>query len=106
MDFLDRLKLGARLAAGFGLVLALMVATIALAVTRFTGLSEISDRIASKEWVNAQAVHLIDAATRTNARMTMELFFTSDKDRISRIHETLESNRTKVDNALQSLDKL
>jgi hypothetical protein len=30
------LKLGARLAAGFGLVFALMVATIALAVARFT----------------------------------------------------------------------
>jgi methyl-accepting chemotaxis protein len=106
MDFLDRLKLGARLAAGFGLVFALMVAMIALAVARLTGLSEISDRIAGKEWVKAQAVHVIDAATRTNARMTMELFFTSDKDRINRIHETLESNRTKVDNALESLDRL
>ena len=106
MDFLGRLKLGARLAAGFGVVFALMVAMIALAIARFTGLSEISDRIASKEWVKAQAVHVIDAATRTNARMTMELFFTSDTDRIGRIHETLESNRTKVDNALESLDRL
>jgi len=106
MDFIDRLRLDARLAAGFGLMFALIVVTIAVAMARFTGLSQIGDRIASKEWVKTQAVHVIDAGTRTNARLTMELFFTSDKDRISRIHETLESNRTKAENALESLDRL
>ena len=106
MNLLGRLKLAERLAAGFGLVFALMIVMIALAIARFTGLSEVSDRIVSKDWVKAQAIHAIDTATRTNARMTMELFFTSDRDRIAWIHDNLESNRTRGENALESLDRL
>jgi methyl-accepting chemotaxis protein len=106
MNLLGRLKLGERLAAGFGLVFALMIVMIVLAIARFTGLSEVSDRIVSKDWVKAQAIHAIDTATRTNARMTMELFFTSDRDRIAWIHDNLESNRTRAEDALESLDRL
>jgi methyl-accepting chemotaxis protein len=106
MNFLGRLKLGARLGMGFGLVFALLIIIVVLAFTRSMFLGEITDKLVNKDWLKAQSVHEVDAITRSNARLTMELFLTNDKDQIARIHEAIESNKAKVKGALERLDLL
>ena len=105
MNFLGRLRLGARLGLGFGLVLALLIIIVAVAFTGSMVLGAITDKLVNEDWAKAQSVHEIDAITRNNARMTMELFLTSDKDQIARIHQAIESNKEKVGAALERLDR-
>jgi methyl-accepting chemotaxis protein len=104
MNFIGRLKLGARLGLGFGLVFAFLIIIVALAFTRAMALGEIADKLVNQDWVKAQSVHEIEAITRNNARMTMELFLTNDKDQIARIHQAMESNREKVEAMLGRLE--
>jgi methyl-accepting chemotaxis protein len=105
MNFLGRLKLGARLGLGFGLVLALLIVIVGVAFTGSMVLGAITDKLVNEDWAKAQSVHEIDAITRNNARMTMELFLTSDKDQIARIHQAMESNREKVEGMLERLER-
>ncbi|CAB3790050.1 methyl-accepting chemotaxis protein [Pararobbsia alpina] len=103
---LTNMKIGARLGVGFGLVMALMVALIAVGLIRLTSISDINDRIVGKDWVKTGAAQTINAMTRDNARRTMELFTTSDKNKVSRIYQSIDGNKKTIDEALETLDKL
>jgi methyl-accepting chemotaxis protein len=106
MKSLGQLKLGVRLGLGFGFVLALLFLIVALGIASLMRLGGVTDDFVNKDWVKAQSVHQIDAAARSNARMTMELFLTSDKDQMGRIHQAMESNVVKVEGLLGQLDQL
>ncbi|SCK17020.1 methyl-accepting chemotaxis protein [Variovorax sp. HW608] len=103
---LSSMKIGARLGVGFGLVLSLMVALIVVGLVRFANIDDINDKIISQDWVKAEAAQTINARTRANARRTMELFVTSDKDQVNRIHRQIDANKKAIDGALETLDKL
>ncbi len=106
MNFIKNLKIGARLGLGFGLVLLLMGAMIALALTRLSAIGDEADKILEKDWVKAGAAATLNATTRANAQRTMELFFTTDRDRLARLHERIAANKETVTAALATLDRL
>src|SRR5437868_3817686 len=106
MNFLSNAKLGTRLGVGFAAVLALMVLMITLAVIRFDRIGESSEKIIRKDWVKADAIATVNATTRANARRTMELFFATDKAQLERIRESIAANKTKISEALATLESL
>jgi methyl-accepting chemotaxis protein len=103
---LTNMKIGARLGVGFGLVMVLMVTLIVVGLIRLAGIGKINDRIIDKDWVKTDAAQTINAVTRTNARRTMELFITSDNDKVSSIYQSIDANKKTIDKALETLDKL
>jgi methyl-accepting chemotaxis protein len=103
---LTNLKIGARLGVGFGLVMTLMVVLIAVGLLRLASIGRIDERIIDKDWVMSDAVQTINATTRTNARRTMELFITTDKDKLAVIHQSIDDNKKTIDDALATLDTL
>ncbi|MFT0172205.1 methyl-accepting chemotaxis protein [Paraburkholderia mimosarum] len=99
-------RIGIRLGASFGLVLMLMTLLIVVGLSRMTSIGKINDSIIHKEWVKADAAQTINAMTRANARRTMELFITSDKDNTASIYQKIEDNKKTIGNALETLDQL
>jgi methyl-accepting chemotaxis protein len=103
---LTNLKMGARLGVGFGLVMALMVALIAVGLLRLASIGRIDDRIIDRDWAMSDAVQTVNATTRANARRTLELFITTDKDKLAVIHQSIDANKKIIDEALATLDTL
>jgi len=103
---LTNMKIGARLGVGFGLVMLPMVTLIVVGIIRLAGIGEINDRIIDTDWVETDAAQTINAMTRANAQRTMELFITSDKDKVSEIYQSIDANKKTIDEALDTLDKL
>jgi methyl-accepting chemotaxis protein len=106
MNFIKNLKIGARLGLGFGLVLLLMGAMITLAVTRFAAIGEETDKILEKDWVKADAAATLNATTRANAQRTMELFFTTDPERLATLHQLIDANKQTVSESIATLERL
>jgi methyl-accepting chemotaxis protein len=105
MNFFRRLKLSARLGLGFGFVFVLLIAIVAVAFTGSMLLGGATDKLVNQDWVKAESVHEIDVTTRSNARLTIELFLTNDKDQIARIRQAMEANRVKVEGMLERLER-
>jgi methyl-accepting chemotaxis protein len=98
------MKIGARLATGFGLVMLLMAALLIIGLTRLTGIASITDKIIEKEWVKVEAANTINALTRANAQRTMELFIATDKEEVSKIYQGIDGNKKRITEALGTLD--
>ncbi|HKR38301.1 MAG TPA: methyl-accepting chemotaxis protein [Paraburkholderia sp.] len=99
-------KIGMRLGASFGLVLMLMAMLIVVGLNQMTNIREINDDIIHKRWVKSDAVQTVNLMTRANARRTMELFITSDRDKTAFIYQEIAANRKTIDEALGTLDRL
>jgi methyl-accepting chemotaxis protein len=100
------MKVGTRLSVGFGLVLSMSVIIIAIAIIRFSSIGEINDKIIEKDWVKADATNTINTLTRDNARRTMELLIVTDQAQLPKIRERIQANKTKISEALDTLEKL
>jgi len=75
MNILSNLRIGTRLAGGFGLVLLLLLGLVALATQALYESEEAGDRLIDQEWTQAEAMSELDEASRGNALATAELFF-------------------------------
>jgi methyl-accepting chemotaxis protein len=106
MNFIRNANIGARLALGFTVVLLLMGAMVALGLLRFTAIAHETDKILDKDWVKASAAANLNTATVANAQRTMELFMTTDLDKLLTIRERIRSNKQTVDEALATLERL
>jgi methyl-accepting chemotaxis protein len=105
MGFND-LKIGIRMGIGFGLLISMMLAMLAVSVLRFGDVGEINDRIIEKDWVKADAANIVNATTRANARRTLELVIASNPEQIARVKSDIEANKKTITAALETLDNL
>ncbi|UGQ48157.1 methyl-accepting chemotaxis protein [Massilia endophytica] len=103
---ISNMKIGMRLAVGFGLVMLLMAILTGVGVTRLMGIGKINDKIIEQDWVKADAANTINVTTRANARRTMELFITSDKAKVDNIYQRIDANKKTINDALGTLDGL
>ncbi len=99
-------NIGQRLALGFGIMLAMLAAAAFVAAQQFKDIGHINERIITLDWRKAEAAGLVNATTRTNARLTMALLITDDADRIQRINLSIDQNKRLIDEALATLDQL
>ena len=99
-------KIGMRLGASFGLVLMFTAMLIVVGLNRMASIGEINDNIIHKRWVKSEAAQTVNLMMSANARRTMELFITSDRDKTVLIYQQIEANRKSIDEALETLDQL
>ncbi|MDY7573196.1 methyl-accepting chemotaxis protein [Actimicrobium sp. CCI2.3] len=101
----SKLKIGMRLAAGFGIMMALMLAILLVSVSRFLAFSADNRQIIEQDWVMASAANAVDTAARDDVRRTLALFI-SDRDQRAVSYARIDSNKKVIDAALISLEKL
>jgi len=104
--FFQNLRIGVRLAWGFGLLIFLSLVAIAVATVRFTQVGEVNTRIIELEWVKAEAANTINATTRANARRTMELLVVTDPAQAAHVRARIAENKKTIDDALATLERL
>ncbi|KQQ32948.1 chemotaxis protein [Duganella sp. Leaf126] len=100
------LKIGTRLGACFAAVLLMMAAQAVISITRITGIGDRSEQLVQEDMVKADAVALIDATTRANARYTMELFMAPDRAYSERLRAKIDGNKQTITDAVAVLDAL
>jgi methyl-accepting chemotaxis protein len=100
------LRIGTRLATGFGLLITMMVSMVVIGLVRFTQVGEVNTRIIEKDWVKAEAASVINATTRANARRTMELLIATSPAQVAQIKQSINDNKATIDQALATLDQL
>ncbi|WP_175626293.1 MULTISPECIES: methyl-accepting chemotaxis protein [Oxalobacteraceae] len=100
------IKIGARLAMGFGAIFILMATLIVLALLRFNSIGEINHQLVESDWVKAEAAATIDSTTRANARRNMELLVETDAAKVAALYAEIAKNKKTIDEAVVVLDKL
>lgn len=106
MSPIHHLRIGTRLAAGFGLLLVLMAASLGSSGWRFQDLAHTFTQIVDEDWTKARAVADVEALTRANARYTMELLLVTDVARAQAARAHIQKNKSRIDDALSTLDRL
>jgi methyl-accepting chemotaxis protein len=102
---IKNLNIGTRLGLGFGLLILMLLGTVAVALLRLGQVEAINTRIIEKEWVKAEAANVINATTRANARRTMELLIVDDQQRQATIKQHIADNKKTIDVALETLEQ-
>ena len=99
-------KIGTRLAAGFGLVLVLLVLVAAIGLQALQTVGGATRGMIDEDWAKAEAAATIDTMTRANARRTLELFIAPDDAYRTHVRAMIASNRREIDGALETLRRL
>ena len=98
------LGIGVRLGSVFAIIIALLLAVIAVAATRFLQVRDINVQLTERDWAKSEAVNTVNVATRANARRSLELLGATDVQRINFLKERIADNKKTIDQALQVLD--
>ena len=100
------LKIGTRLAVGFGLMLTLMIVSIAIGMACVNDIGNINRKLIDEDWLKTDAASTVSQMTRANAQRSMELLIEHDAAKRDRINEKIASNKKTIDSALETLVKL
>lgn len=103
---LTDMKIGARLGAGFGMVLLLMVVLIATGLLRLDKIGGLSESIIHSDWAKADAIATIRSTTRSNAALVLELFIHDDAAHSDAIHAEIDASKIPITKSLEVLDQL
>ena len=105
MNFAN-LKISARLSAGFGILIVLMLTVIGISIGRFASIGDIKRQIIEQDLVSVNAAHNIDEAAREDARRTLALFILPDKAARAKSYERIDQDKKAIDAALEKLNRL
>lgn len=102
------MKIRDRLSLGFGIVLALLIALVVVGLVRLTNIGDANTKIIQEDWVKSNAAQKIDATTRENVELTMELFLLDDgaRGKASDIRGLIELNQKSIQAELATLQRL
>lgn len=103
---ISNLKVGTRLAAGFGLVLSLMIVLIGIAIIGFSDIKVSAQRLLDEDWLKAEKTSAIESLMRANAQRSMELVLLTDINQLNHSFEKVTENKNAIASALEILDKL
>ena len=102
----NTLKVGTKLALGFGLVLLMLIGVVASGMASMNSMNAAMVRVTEQDWVKLELANAVSAGARDNARRNMELFIATDAAHRARIQEHVEANKGRITEALDKLDKL
>jgi len=100
------LKIGTRLGLCFAAVLLMMAVQSVVSIVQINGIGARSEQIVHEDSAKADAVALIDASTRANARYTMELFMAPDQAYADRVRGRIDANKKTITDAVAVLDAM
>jgi methyl-accepting chemotaxis protein len=101
---LKNLKIGIRLALGFGLVLVLMLIITGKGLTSLMALNQMIEKITQQDWGKAVLVNDAMDTASDNALATMELFLLTDQGKIARTLERMERNKQQITDKFDQLE--
>src|SRR5919198_83369 len=101
---MKHLKIGMRLALGFGAVILLVVAMAGLGLTRLAEMHRITEDIVTKDWQKTVLVNEIVNVANASGRANMEMLLVTDLEARNKILERLDSNTQKVTELIEKLD--
>jgi methyl-accepting chemotaxis protein len=102
---IKNLRIGARLAAGFGCVVLLLLVLVAVSLIRFGTAQELS-RENVKAWMSADAAYTLQIQTEATASYVKQLFLSSDPSNVDAVHQGIAAQAAGTNKALETLDKL
>ncbi len=105
MSFVN-LRVGARLGAGFGLVLIMLSVIVMIGISKLSGVSDITDKMANKDWVKSVIANDVGDLASEIMSSSFELFLLTDKAVIAKALERIEKNRNAITEKLGQLDGL
>ncbi|MDR7150475.1 methyl-accepting chemotaxis protein [Hydrogenophaga palleronii] len=105
MRMISSLRIGARLALGFGLLLLLITGLIIAAYLSLDRIGEENSQLIDQELAKVAAVSVIDTTTRANGLNTTELLL-AEPSQIPVIQARMGVNRAAIDEALKTLERL
>ena len=97
------MKIGMRLALGFGLVLILLAAGFAVGIIELSAINARTEQITRKEWVKSQLLYESQRIAIDNAMGTLQLIELPDARAKEEILSRIASQRAEF---LKNLDKL
>jgi methyl-accepting chemotaxis protein len=104
MNFAN-VKISVRLAVGFGILILLMLAMVAVSVGRLASIGKVNDRIIEQDLASTNAAHSIDEAAREDARRTLALFILPDKAARGKSYARIDEDKKSIDASLAVLKK-
>ena len=105
MGLISRLRIGARLALGFGLMLLLITVLIVTSHQALQRIGRENRALMDEEMTKVAAVSVIDTATRANGLATAELLLVIPAQ-LPDVQARIRDNRARIDAALKTLDVL
>jgi methyl-accepting chemotaxis protein len=102
-NMLRSLRIGQRLALGFGFVLALLAMLAGVATLRLQSAGESTRQLLDGEWSKAEAVATLTSTVQANAYATLQLLV-ADAGARAEVQRRLDGNRQRVDELLAKLD--
>lgn len=75
------LRIGARLGLAFGVLIALMLCIVAVALLRMTNLASATHHIIDVEWPKADAANTLSQIAAVNARRTVQQLISNEQER-------------------------
>ena len=100
------MKIGTRLALGFGVVLTMMMIAIAVGMSRLSAVDEITSKITKEHWVRVELANSALHRMRDNARRNLELLVTTQGADLDKIRKTIADNRDKITHDLRILEPM
>jgi methyl-accepting chemotaxis protein len=100
------IRITTRLALGFGLVLALIAAIVALAALTQREVGALSDQLTNVDYPKTRLVNRMLAANLENAKSVMELVVATEPAEVTAIQAAIEANRKSNATTMEELDKL
>src|SRR5919198_732280 len=101
---MHHMKIGMRLALGFGAVIILVVAMAGMSLTRLAEMHRITEDIVTKDWQKTVLVNEIVNVANENGRANMEMLLVTDLETRNKILERMDSNTQKITELLEKLD--
>ncbi len=102
----EKIKLKPLLIGGFGIVLFIFLILTSIIFYQVSNIKEINTQVIEKDWVKANSVATIKAATKSNAINTLLLLMVTDKAQVEKINEDIGINKNLITKELETLKKL
>ncbi|MGK5024679.1 methyl-accepting chemotaxis protein [Janthinobacterium sp. RB2R34] len=103
---MKNLKLGVRLALGFGILIAIILVTTLLSLTRLSNLNDGAHNITDNLYPNVQAASTLSYTVMDIARITRNVILLNDDKQVASNRAALEKDREVINNLTELLGKM
>jgi len=103
VNFAANTRVGTRLAAGFAIVLALMLMVGTLGIMKLGRIESSAASMVSEDVAKLNHAMTIDSASRAAGTRVLQLLFVTEKDKTKKILERIEANRKLAAEHLEAL---
>lgn len=101
-----KLKVQQRLALGFGLLVAFLVAVAVVGLVGLNTNNQITETITTKDWKKTVIANDIVDLANANGRLNLATVITRDKGLRDKLYEQIETNKKAIDGKVSELDGL